>query len=102
MILYNITAIVDNDIDTEFKEWIHRLFLPGLAEDELFKSQALLKVLDSPNEGVTYCLQMIASGDKEISLFQQNQLPQLHKKSQGIWANKIYLFESKMQYIAMY
>lgn len=101
MILYNITVIVDPDIEVEFKEWAHRIFLPSLANTEIFKSQSLLKVLDSPNEGETYSLQMIASDADNIKLFQETQLSLLHDKTGNVWANKIYLFESQMQYIAI-
>jgi len=102
MILYNITVIVDKDIEIEFKEWAHRVFLPELAKTDLFKSQALLKIIDSPNEGETFCLQMHASDEEKIGTFQQNQLILLHNQSAEVWANKIYTFESRMQYIAVY
>jgi len=101
MILYNITVIVDHDIEVEFKEWAHRIFLPELAKSEIFKSQSLLKVLDSPNEGETYSLQMIASDADDIKSFQESHLSLLHDKTQDVWANKIYLFESRMQYITV-
>jgi hypothetical protein len=102
MILYNITIITDNDIIDEFREWAIHVFLPNIAKTELFKAQSLLKVNDSPNEGETFCIQIIANSNEEIVLFQQNQLSQLHEKSNDIWLNKIYLFESKMEYLAMY
>lgn len=102
MILYNITVIADNDIKDEFREWTIHVFLPTLAKGELFKSQSLLKVNDSPNEGETFCIQIIANSDKEIDLFQQNQLSLLHEKTNDVWLNKIYFFESKMEYLAMY
>lgn len=102
MILYNITVIADNDIKDEFREWAIHVFLPIIAQSELFKSQAFLKVNDSPNEGETYCIQIIAKSDKEIALFQENQLSLLHGKINDVWLNTIYLFESKMEYLAMY
>lgn len=102
MILYNITVIANNDIKDEFREWAIHVFLPTIAQSELFKSQSLLKVNDSPNEGETFCIQIIAKSETEIALFQQTQLSLLHEKSNDIWLNKIYLFESKMEYLAMY
>jgi len=101
MILYNITVIVNHDIEVEFQEWAHRIFLPILANSEIFKSQALLKVIDSPNEGETYSLQMIAAEAENIKQFQESHLALLHSKAQDVWANKIYLFESRMQYITV-
>lgn len=102
MILYNITVIADNDIKDEFREWTIHVFLPTISKSELFKSQSLLKVKDSPNDGETFCIQIIANGDKEINLFQQDQLFLLHEKSKDVWLNKIFLFESQMEYLAVY
>ncbi|TCK82860.1 DUF4286 family protein [Albibacterium bauzanense] len=102
MILYNITVIADNDIKDEFREWTIHVFLPSLAKAGLFKSQSLLKVIDSPNEGETFCIQIIANSNKEVTLLQQNHLILLHEKSKDVWLNKIYLFESRMEYLAMY
>ena len=102
MILYNITVVTDNDVKDEFQAWATHIFLPRVAQDELFRSQALLKVTNSPNEGETFCLQFIAKSDSEIQSFQESLLPLLHEKGNDVWLNKIYLFESKMDYLAMY
>lgn len=102
MILYNITIIADNDIKDEFREWAIHMFLPNVLKSELFKSQSLLKVQDSPNDGETFSLQLIASSDSAITAFQQQHLPHLHEKANEVWSNKIYFFESKMEYLAMY
>lgn len=102
MILYNITVIVDSDLEVEFREWAHRVFLPQLAIKQLFKSLSLLKVLDSPNEGATFSLQLIAANEESIKEFQDNHLPTLHNKTQeSVWSNKIFLFETKMEYITL-
>lgn|SRR5690554_5789050 len=102
MILYNITALVDTDIKSEFQEWIHRVFLLDLTNSGHFKTQSLLKVLDSPNEGETFSIQVIARGADELELFKTNYLPVLHQQIQQVWNNKVFLFESKMEYIAMF
>jgi len=102
MILYNITVIADNDIKDEFREWTIHVFLPAIAQSGLFSSQALLKVNDSPNDGETFCIQIISKSDTEIVRFQQTQLLLLNEKSKEIWLNKLYLFESKMEYLAVY
>jgi hypothetical protein len=102
MILYNITALVDTDIKSEFQEWIHRVFLLDLTNSEHFKTQSLLKVLDSPNEGETFAIQVIARGADEIEVLKSSYLPVLHQQIQQVWNNKVFLFESKMEYIAMF
>lgn len=102
MILYNITTLVDTDIRAEFQEWIHRVFLLELTNSQQFKSQSLLKVLDSPNEGETFCIQVIAGGTDEIQILKSKYLPILNQQIQKVWSNKVFIFESKMAYIAMF
>jgi len=102
MILYNITAVVHDDVDTEFREWTNRVFLFELAGKEIFKSQALLTILNSPNEGQSYSLQMHADNEEQIALFRATELPAFQEKIQDLWADKVFIFESQMQYIAVY
>jgi|SRR5690554_3064973 len=102
MILYNITALVDKDVEIEFREWVHRIFLLELTNSEHFKTQSLLKVLDSPNEGQTFCIQVIAKGPEEVELLKSDYIPLLNQQIQQVWNNKVFIFESKMAYIAMF
>lgn len=100
MILYNITFLANEDVETEFAAWIQYDFLPKLADEAIFKGQSFLKVLDSPNEGTTYCLQMMSGSEKEIDLFKSGSYRRIEEKLAGVWKGHIYLFESRMQFIA--
>lgn len=98
MILFNITILSDNEVHEELKSWILKDFIPAVAKEEIFKSQSLLKVLNSPNEGVTYSLQFIADDEGKIDNFRKGQLLSLHSKAQNEYANKIYFLESLMEF----
>lgn len=98
MILFNITILSDNEVHEELKSWILTDFLPNIAKEQIFKSQSLLKVLNSPNEGVTYSLQFIADNEDKIDAFRKGHLLSLHNKAQTEYENKIYLLESLMEF----
>lgn len=98
MILFNITILSDNEIHEELRSWILEDFIPNVAKEELFKSQSLLKILNSPNEGVTYSLQFIAEDETKIAAFRVGHLLALHNKAQNEYANKVYLLESLMEF----
>src|SRR5690606_29530498 len=98
MILFNITVLTDESIHEELKSWILNDFIPAVTKDEIFISQSLLKILNSPNEGVTYSLQFIAENEDIINRFRTSQLPTLHNKTQQEYVNKVYLVESIMEY----
>lgn len=100
MILFNITILSDHDIHEDLKSWILKDFLPSIDKEKLFESQSLLKVLNSPNEGVTYALQFKAKNEDVINLFRENQLISLHNKIQLNYLNKVYFFESLMEYLS--
>ena len=102
MILYNITALVQTEIEIEFREWVHRVLLLEITNSGHFKSQSLLKVMDSPNEGETFCIQVIAKGTDEVALLKTEYIPRLSQQIEKVWNNKVFIFESKMNYIAMF
>jgi hypothetical protein len=60
MLLYNVTLIIEEDIAAEWLKWMKEIHIPEVMETGKFVSNRLLKVLDSPNEGVTYCAQYVA------------------------------------------
>lgn len=102
MILYNITFLINEDIEAEFVAWIQYDFLPKLAEAAVFKGQSFLQVMDSPNEGATYCLQMMSTSEKEIELFKTDFFHLIQDKTNQHWNGRLYLFESKMKYISFH
>lgn len=98
MILFNITILADEGIHEELKYWILKNFFPTVSTSNFFKSQSLLKVLNSPNEGITYSLQFIAENESIIDLFRKSHLISLHDQIQKKFTNKVYLIESLMEF----
>ena|SRR5690554_5270289 len=100
MILLNITILADSDIHEALKSWIQKDFLTSTKKEGLFESLSLLKVLNSPNEGVTYALQFKAVDENVINQFRENQLISFQNTLQTDYPNKVYFFESLMEYLA--
>lgn len=98
MLLLNITILSEGDIHEELRSWILEDFIPLVAKDNILKSQSLLKVLNSPNEGVTYSLQFIAENEDIINKFRSSHLNIFHAKTLSDFANKVYLVESLMEF----
>ena len=99
MILFNITVLSDLDIHEDLKTWILTDFFSNNSNEGFFKSQVLLKVVDSPNEGVTYAMQFMATDQSAVDKFKLEGLPFLHNKVQEEYANKVFFFESTMEYL---
>lgn len=98
MYLFNITLLVEEEIHNEIKTWILEEFFPEIKRNNIFQSQALLKVMNSPNEGVTYSLQFLADNESQIAVFQKEFFISLQEKAQGEYAGKLHFFDSILAY----
>ncbi|MXV49385.1 DUF4286 family protein [Pedobacter sp. HMF7647] len=99
MFLYNITVIVDYDIESQWLTWINNEHLPAVMDLGFVTSNRLLKVLNSPNEGITYCIQFVfethEAYESYVTLHEKN-LMQAHA---DLFTNKHVLFTTLMEYI---
>ncbi|MFD2596530.1 DUF4286 family protein [Sphingobacterium griseoflavum] len=95
MILYNISIIVDDSSHDDLLGWIKKQI------PQLPTGIHLLKMLDSPHDGTTYCLQITAEDDAAIGLLQAEILPTLQQYIVTKHSEKAFIFDSKMQYISI-
>ncbi len=74
--------------------------IPKVMDTGKFVSYRLLKVLDSPNEGVTYCAQYVSESLAEYEAYQQLYAPELQAEVQLKFKEKVLSFRTLMEYIA--
>ena len=99
MLLYNVTVIIEDATASEWLQWMQEIHIPEVMASGKFVSHRLLKVLDSPNEGVTYCTQYIAENIGEYNDYQQNYAPQLQAALQSKFENKLVAFRTLMEFV---
>ena len=92
MILYNISVIVDDNSHDAVLDWLKAHLRKSIYETKF------LKMLESPHEGSTYCIQFVATDDTEILKFQDAVLTELQVYLATNHAEKAFIFDSKMQY----
>lgn len=99
MILYNVTIILEEEIHEAWLNWLKQEYLVQVMDTGCFVSYRVLKVLDSPNEGLTYCIQYIADSNEKyreyLSSYENNQMN--HVPNQFL--NKFVVFTTLMEYI---
>ncbi len=96
MFLYNVTIIVENDVHEAVKRRIEaQLFGP----DGIGASVSLLEMLDSPHDGATYCVQLRAGHEAEITAFRNEHLAAIRTWLNRDYAGKAVSFESVMKYL---
>lgn len=99
MLLYNITLILDESVADKWLVWMQNIHVPAIIGTELFVSYRLLKVLDSPNEGVTYCVQFVAETDADYQKYKTAFEPRLKAEMNTKFANKIVSFATLMEFL---
>lgn len=95
MILYNISIIVDDSSHDAVLGWLKAHLRKSTYETKF------LKMLESPHEGSTYCIQVVATDDTEILKFQEDVVMELQVYLTTNHAEKAFIFDSKMQYLSL-
>jgi hypothetical protein len=100
MLLYNVTVIIEDSAANEWLQWMQETHIPEVMATGKFVSNRLLKVLDSPNEGATYCIQYVAENITEYNDYQENFALTLQADLQVKFENKFVAFRTLMEFIA--
>jgi len=99
MIVYNETYVIEDSIKTQWLNWMQTVQIPAIMQTGWFDSYKILTVLDSPNEGVTFCVQFLADTHDKYTYFSEKYLQQFHQAHHQLFENKYVLFNSLMQLI---
>lgn len=94
MYLYNISLIIEDNSHDIIIDWLRENWIPQIGQDIHF-----LKMIDSPHEGHTYCIQLQAKEKDEIEKFQQSHLAELNQYIHTQHREKAFIFDSLMQYL---
>lgn len=99
MLLYNVTIIIEDASAAAWLKWMQETHIPAVMATGKFVSNRLLKVIDSPNEGVTYCSQYVAENQAEYDDYQNSFAPALQAELQELFANKFVAYRSLMEFL---
>lgn len=99
MILYNVTIILDEEIHESWIKWMNRAYLKNIMATGYFISYRLLKVLDSPNEGLTYCIQFIGDSIEKYNSYLHLHADLLQNNVPAEFINKFVVFSTLMEFI---
>jgi hypothetical protein len=100
MLLYNVTFIIEDSAADAWLQWMQETHVPEVLATGMFVSNRLLKVIDSPNEGVTYCSQYVAQTMEDYDNYQARFAPALQEDLNTRFKDKFVAFRTLMEYIA--
>ena len=99
MLLYNVTLIIEDASAEAWLQWMKEEHIPQVMATGMFVSNRLLKVVDSPNEGVTFCAQYIAQSMEDYETYQLVYAPVLQEEINTRFRDKYVTFMTLMEYI---
>lgn len=99
MIIYNVTVLIDESIEQQWLSWIKPNLIEKILETGFFHSYKLLQVTDSPNEGLTYCLQFNTDEISSLQSYLALYAEQIEQEHQQNFANQLVTFSSTMKLI---
>ena len=100
MLLYNVTLILDDAAAEEWLTWVQDVHIPEVMATGMFVSYRLLKVMDSPNEGVTYCTQYVADSLENYNRYQEQYAPALQADLNEKFRNRFVAYRTLMEFVA--
>ncbi len=97
MIIYNETFVIEASAEQEWLNWMQQEHIPAAMATGCFTDFKVLTVLDSPNEGVTYCIQYLTDDLQQYNAFKEQHLHSLHVRHHQQFENRYVLFNSLMK-----
>jgi len=99
MILYNVTIIMESEIHNDWLNWMQEKQIPKVLETGYFVSHRILRVLESPNEGITFCVQFILDSNEKLKDFNEKHNGLLEANTPIEFNNKLVIFPTVMEFI---
>jgi len=97
MIIFNDTVIVEEAVHEQWLKWMQEVYIPEVMATGHFKSNQILNVIDSPNEGVTYCIQYHAENLADFNQFYTKHLHRLQGMHNNEFKDRFVIFNTLMQ-----
>jgi len=94
MYLYNISVIIEDNLEDQVVTWLKKEFFT--TSNIEFQ---LLSLMDSPHPGSTICIQLQAPTAEVITEIKNDHLPKLQTYIQENFGEKVFLFDSVMEYL---
>ena len=102
MIIYNVTANIDDSIHEEWLTWIKE-HIPQVLATGKFTEAKLSKVLvEEEMGGVTYSIQYRAKSREDLDNYYQNDAERLRGEGLNKFADKMLAFRTELEIIDEY
>lgn len=101
MIIYNVTANIDKDVEVEWIEWMKNTHIPEVMDTGYFTDYRMLRMLSQEEDetGATYAVQYYADTLGHLETYLNSVAPKIQKKSIIKYGTKLAAFRTVMEEI---
>lgn len=99
MLVYNETIIIEENSYMEWLEWMKNVHIPAIMATGYFESYKILNVVDSPNEGVTSCVQYYTATSENFNKFYNQHFNKFQSLHQQRYENRFVMYNTLMEVI---
>jgi hypothetical protein len=99
MLIFNETIIIEEAHYIEWLNWMKNVHIPAIMATGYFDSYRVLNVVDSPNEGVTSCVQYHSANAENFNKFYEEHFNKFQTIHQQRYENKFVLYNTLMEVI---
>ena len=102
MIIYNVTANIEDSIHDEWLLWIQQ-HIPKVLATGLFKRATFTKVLvEESMGGLTYSIQYLAHSKEALESYYKVHASIFHAEESRLFADKMLVFKTELEWIDEY
>ena len=99
MLIYAITTHVENEIESQWVDWMRETFIPMMFSTGKFREATFTKVVGASTDGSSYSVQYTTSNRTTLQNFLAEDAPRLETESQRLFGNKTLSFATELELI---
>lgn len=99
MILYNVTVIIDEDIQDEWLQWMKEVHIPEVMETGMFIENKICRIHAHEEGGKSYSIQYLAPDMETYDRYQQDFAPALQASHNDRYPGKFAAFRTVLEVI---
>lgn len=99
MIIYNVTASIDESIEEDWLKWMKEVHIPAVIETGYFEGHRLCRVIGGSENGVTYAVQYICESLARLQQYEIKHASALRKDYKERYEGKYAVFRTLLEVI---
>lgn len=99
MILYNVTCLIDPELEEEWVQWMVEVHIPEVMNTEMFVSHRIFRIdaHEAGDSGVSYAIQYYAETRAHYLRYIEEFAPGLKSKTLARYGEKVLAFRTVME-----